>query len=70
MKKNTTLYQILGITGGEIYLRFKAGATVPTLKRPKLSKKHKRRRMKFKKLYEDNSYWNDWKFQLHWHKIE
>ena len=24
----TTLYEILGITGGEIYLRFRAGATV------------------------------------------
>ena len=26
--------------------------------------------MKYKKLYEANTWWNDWKFQLHWHKIE
>ena len=26
--------------------------------------------MKFKKLYEANKWWNDWKFQLHWHKLE
>ena len=23
-----------------------------------------------KKLYEANRWWNDWKFQLHWHKLE
>ena len=26
--------------------------------------------MKFKKLYETNKWWNDWKLQLHWHKLE
>ena len=27
--------------------------------------------MKFKKkLYEANKWWNYWKFQLHWHKLE
>ena len=26
--------------------------------------------MKFKKLYEANKWWNEWKFQLHWHKSE
>ena len=26
-----TLYEIMGITGGEIYLRFKAGATVDVM---------------------------------------
>ena len=26
--------------------------------------------MKLKKLYEANKWWNDWKFQLHWHKLE
>ena len=40
------------------------------LNRSKLSKKHKIRRMKFKKLYEDNKWWDDWKSQLHWNNIE
>ena len=26
--------------------------------------------MKLKKLYEANQWWNDWKFQLHWNKLE
>ena len=26
--------------------------------------------MKLKKLYETNKLWNDWKFQLNWHKLE
>ena len=26
--------------------------------------------MKLKKLYEDNKWWNDWKFQLHWNNLE
>ena len=26
--------------------------------------------MKLKKLYEANKWWNDWKFQLNWHKLE
>ena len=23
-----------------------------------------------RKLYEDNKWWNDWKLQLHWNKLE
>ena len=27
--------------------------------------------MKYKKqLYEANKWWNDWRFQLHWHTLE
>ena len=26
--------------------------------------------MKLRKLYEANKCWNDWKFQLHWNKLE
>ena len=26
--------------------------------------------MKLKDLCEDNKWWNDWRFQLHWQKIE
>ena len=26
--------------------------------------------MKLKKLYEANQWWNDWKLQLHWNKLE
>ena len=26
--------------------------------------------MKFKKIYEANKWWNDWKFQLHWNNTE
>ena len=42
---------------------------LPTIRRPKLSENHKRRRMRFKK-YEANTWWNGWKFQLNWHKLE
>ena len=26
--------------------------------------------MKLKNIYEANRYWNDWIFQLYWHKLE
>ena len=26
--------------------------------------------MKYKKRYEANKWWNDWKFQLHWNNLE
>ena len=26
--------------------------------------------MKLKKLYEANKWWNYWRFQLHWNKLE
>ena len=26
--------------------------------------------MKFKKLHKANKWWNDWKLQLHWNKLE
>ena len=48
----------------------KVTKVIPPLRRPKLSKNHKKRRMKYKKLYEANRYWNVYKFQLHWHKLE
>ena len=39
------------------------------LRRPKLGKNHKIRGAK-KKPYESNKWWNYWKFQLHWKKLE
>ena len=55
--------------GGGWYME-KSAKGLPPLRRIKLSKNHKKRRMKFKKLYEANKWWNDWKFQLRWHKFE
>ena len=44
---------------------------LPPLKRKKLSKKvQKIQGVIQKKLYEDNRWWNYWKFQLHWNKLE
>ena len=43
---------------------------LPPLRRPKLSKKSQEKEDDIKHIYEDNRYWNDWKFQLHWNKIE
>ena len=41
------------------------------LKRTKLSKKAQDRHdLIKKKLYEYNMWWNYWKFQLHWNKLE
>ena len=49
----------------------KSARGLPTLKRKKLSKKAQERQDYIqKKLYESNRWWNDWKFQLHWKKIE
>ena len=42
----------------------KFGKGLPPLRRPTLGKN------KFKKLYESNKWWNDWRFQLHWNNIE
>ena len=35
-----------------------------------LSKKAQDKEVEIKKLYETNKWWNYWKFQLHWHKLE
>ena len=44
---------------------------LPPLKRTKLSKKAQEMQDEIqKKLYESNRWWNDWKFQLHWNKLE
>ena len=44
---------------------------LPPLKRAKLSKKAQDRHDLIKKtLHESNRWWNDWKFQLHWNKLE
>ena len=44
---------------------------IPPLKRTKLSRKAQDRHdLILKKLYESNRWWNDWRFQLHWNKLE
>ena len=49
----------------------KSAKGLPPLRRLKLSKKAQERQAEIpKKLYEANKWWNDWKFQLHWHKLE
>ena len=49
----------------------KSARGLPPLKRKKLSKKaHERQDVIEKKLYEANRWWNDWKSQLHWNKLE
>ena len=42
----------------------------PPLRRPKLGKKVQEKDDEVKKIYEVIRYCNDWKFQLHWNKLE
>ena len=49
----------------------KSARGLPPLKRTNIIKKaQKRHDVIQKKLYEANRWWNDWKFQLHWNKLE
>ena len=55
--------------GGGWYMK-RSAKGLPPLKRPKLSKKAQEKENEINKLYEANQWWNDWKSQLHWNKIE
>ena len=56
--------------GGGWYMK-KISKGIPPLKRSKLSKKAQDKEDAIKKkLYEASKWWNDWKFQLHWNKLE
>ena len=56
--------------GGGWYLKKCARGLTPS-KRTKLSKRAQERQDYIqKKLYESNRWWNDWKFQFHWNKLE
>ena len=55
--------------GGGGYMEKSAKGLTP-LRRPKLGKNHKISGMKFKNIYEANKWWNDWKLQLYWHRLE
>ena len=64
------IQKLLTDIGGGWYMK-KCSRGLPPLKRTKLSKKAQERQDEFqKKLYESNKWWNDWKFQLHWNKLE
>ena len=55
--------------GGGWYME-KIAKVLPSLRRPKLSKRAQDKEDKNKKLYEANKWWNNRKFQLHWHSLE
>ena len=56
--------------GGGWYMG-KISEVIPQLRRTKLSEKVQERKDEIqKKLYEVNKWWNDRRFQLHWHKLE
>ena len=55
--------------GGGWYLK-KCARGLPPLNRTKLSKKAQDRHDIIKKKYESNRWWNYWRFQLHWNKLE
>ena len=48
----------------------KSAKGLPPLSRSTLSKKSQDKEDEIKKLYEANQWWNDWKLQLHWNKLE
>ena len=62
--------KLLTDIGGGWYME-KGARGLPTLKRKKLSKKAQESQDVIqKKLYEANRWWNYWKFQLYWNKLE
>ena len=62
--------KLMTYIGGGWYMG-KSAKGIPPLGRIKLSKKSQESQDEIqKKLYEANKRWNDWKFQLHWHKLE
>ena len=62
--------KLLTDIGGGWYLE-KNSRGLPPLKRTKLSKKAQERQDYIQnELYEYNRWWNDWKFQFHWNKLE
>ena len=49
----------------------KLGQNLPPLKKRKLSKKTQKEKDEINiRVTEANQMWNDWKFQMHWNKIE
>ena len=56
------------IGGGWYMGKFSKG--LPPSKRSKLGKKTQEKQDEIKKLYEANKWWNDWRLQLHWNKLE
>ena len=64
------IQKLMTYIGGAWYME-KSAIGLPLLNRTKLSKKSQERKDVIqKKLHEDNMWWNDWKLQLHWNKIE
>ena len=61
---------LLHAIGGGWYVE-KLGQKLPPLKKRKLSKKSQKEEDKIKRrLTEANQEWCDWKFQIHWNKLE
>ena len=49
----------------------KSAKGLPPLRRTKLSEKAQEKQEEIQKyIYESNKWWNDWKFQLHCHKLD
>ena len=49
----------------------KISENLPPLKKKKLIKKSQENMDEIKiNLHKANQYWNDWKFQIHWNKLE
>ena len=64
------LQSLLHAIGGGWYV-YKLGQKISQLKKSELSKKSQKEENKIKRrLTEDNQEWNDWKFQIHWNKLE
>ena len=65
-KRRKSLYDI----GGEWYMN-KLNEKLPPLKKQKLSKKAQEKEDEIKiNMKMENQSWNDWKFQIHWNKLE
>ena len=55
--------------GGGWYME-KSAKGLPPLRRTKISKNAQENQDEKKQLYEANKWWNDWKSQLNWNKLE
>ena len=55
---------------GGIWYMEKSAKGLPPLRISTLNKKAQDKEVEIKKLYKANTWWNDWKLQLHWNKLE
>ena len=62
-------HKLIPDVGGGWYM-VKSAKVIRPLKISKLSKTLQEKQDEIQKIHEAYKWWNDWKFQLHWNKLE